>query len=64
MCLYTITYQVSSIKDYISGRSEFMRDILDRGHEGLVKQVDKWEKMSPEERVEHLKELGGWCVLV
>ncbi len=36
-----------------------MREILDRGHEGLVKQVDKWEKMSPDERAEHLKELGG-----
>ncbi len=39
-----------------------MREILDRGHEGLVKEVDKWEKMSPNERVDHLKELGGVLV--
>ncbi len=53
------TYQVGSIKDYISGRSEFMREILDRGQDGLVKEFGKWEKMTPDERVEHLKELGG-----
>ncbi len=36
-----------------------MRGILERGHDGFVKQVEKWEKMTPDERVEHLKELGG-----